>query len=419
MESWQLRFPDQPFIQVFRVIDTDPATGQEKPDFTDLKLVADKRFERITEAEELYRKQFIPIHVFSEIVGCDAFQGFHHVARSTNMPIRCCRGQPEERSAALAALGSCPNLVLDITALASISLLQIVELLKNWRGKCVISQETAALLSAVADDSDTKKRATATFGKSSKGYFLQEHSPEESKSAAESLAAFINDVLAASEVRSCPELAEIDPEQRDLIVSVFGQHGAESMLLARAPGHILWTDDMALREKATEDFSVRGAWTQIVLEYATTEGIIQSDDYLEASAKLLGMDYEATMFNIFTVVKAGVMSGWHIETWPFNKALDKFAGPQVPVDDVVILAAAMVTNMYKEHVLVETRQATFIRILERLAARRGGLGTARTFIAMLPRIFGINVLAAQETTEVGNAWLSEASRRSRFYGSNP
>ncbi len=40
-ENWQLRFPDKPFVQVFRVGDVDASTGETRPDFTDLKIVAD------------------------------------------------------------------------------------------------------------------------------------------------------------------------------------------------------------------------------------------------------------------------------------------------------------------------------------------------------------------------------------------
>ena len=97
------------------------------------------------------------------------------------------------------------------------------------------------------------------------------------------------------------------------------------MLLARAPGHVLWTEDLALSDIASAEFGVRRVLTQVVVQHAAELGIVPPDDYLAASARLLGFDYEATSFNPFILVKAGELSGWIPERWPLHKALDQFA----------------------------------------------------------------------------------------------
>src|SRR5262249_37596008 len=150
---------------------------------------------------------------------------------------------------------------------------------------------------------------------------------------------FVGSVLARCEVRGCPELAELDPELRDQLVFAFGQHGLEGMLLARAPGHVLWTEDLALSDIASAEFGVRRVWTQVVVQHAAELGIIPPDDYLAASAKLLGLGYEATWFNPFILVKAGELSGWSPERWPLNKALDQFAHAGVRLDQALVHAA--------------------------------------------------------------------------------
>src|SRR5206468_12866459 len=57
------------------------------------------------------------------------------------------------------------------------------------------------------------------------------------------------------EVRGCQELASLDPERRENLVKWFGQHGAESILLAFRPGHVLWTDDLILAGRSEEHTS--------------------------------------------------------------------------------------------------------------------------------------------------------------------
>ena len=253
-----------------------------------------------------------------------------------------------------------------------------------------------------------------TYGRTAKGYYFQEHSPSGIESEADTFASFVKTVFDTCEVRSCPALAELEPDLREMLTSVFGQHGVESMLLARAPGHMLLTDDLSVRETALSEFSVRGGWTQVVVEYSALEGILSPDDYLSTSAKLLGFDYEAIMFNLFVIVKAGSMSGWDADRWPFNKAMEKFTHPSVAEDQMIVIAAYMILHMYKEPVLLEVRQAALVRVLERVAARKHGIIFARALLSVLPRLFGVNVLASDEVTLIGRSWLSEARRRFRI-----
>ena len=206
-------------------------------------------------------------------------------------------------------------------------------------------------------------------------------------------------------------MADLDPELREDLAKAFGQHGTESMLLARNPGHVLWTEDITVSDIAASEFSVRRVWVQPVLVHASNTGLISSDDYLSAVAKLLAIDYEATAFNPLVLAKAGSMAEWDAEKWPFNKALKQLENPTIPDDQVIAFAAALVVNLFKEALLVETRQATFIRMLELMSAREHGFVIVRALLSVLPRVFGVNVLAADEANRIGQAWLAVAMRR--------
>jgi hypothetical protein len=212
-------------------------------------------------------------------------------------------------------------------------------------------------------------------------------------------------------VRADPEL---DPDKREHLISGFGQHGVESMLLARQPGYALWSDDVAVGVIAASEFSVRRVWTQVLVEHAVNQGFVAPDEYLVVSAKLLGLDYQATTFNPFVVAKAGSMSNWNPEGWPLNKVLEQFVNPTMPPDKVIVFAASMLLAVYKEAPLVETRQAVLIKILERLLCVPHGIVIARTFVSLFPRFFGVNVLASDEASGIGHAWLVEARRRPKL-----
>jgi tetratricopeptide (TPR) repeat protein len=413
-ENWQIRFPDQPFIQVFRVVSTDPATGHEAPDFTDIKLIADRRHSQTAEAESQYRDNITPLHLFAQCIGCDPFWALHAVALRPNLPVRCNRGQPDDHAAALQALESCNTLVLDITALAAVSLFQLDALLRAWRGKRVIAQSTATELRATLSELAEKKRSFGHFGKADQGYYLEQRSEEQRESEIQSLTAFVDTVFELCEVRACPELAEIDGEQRDQLIFAFGQHGVESMVIARAPGYVLWTDDLAVGDIAASEFSVRRVWTQVAAEYATTLGILPPDDYLVLSAKQLGMDYQATNFNPFVIAKGGSISHWDVQRWPFSKTIAQLANPGIPLDQILLHAAIVARTLYLEAPLIETRQAALIRMLELLASRQHGMVAVRCFISLLPRLFGVNVLGVDEATGIASAWFAQARKRMRI-----
>jgi hypothetical protein len=147
--NWQLRFPDQRFIQVFRTAGPGEKEGEQQPDFTDMKLIAADRYERIKEGERIFEERLWPFYVFAKALGCSTFDAFWHTASRPHLDVRSNHGRPEERRSGLEALKTCHSLVLDITAIASVALLDLADLITHWRGTLVISQATAAELRSV------------------------------------------------------------------------------------------------------------------------------------------------------------------------------------------------------------------------------------------------------------------------------
>lgn len=415
MDSWQVRFPDRPFIQVFRMVSQDATTCQVVPDLTDLKLVADRRYERINDAENAYMTQFIPLHLLSKIAGCGPFRAIYYVALRDDLPVMCNQGRQDEHDQALESLASSNKLVLDLTAIGSISLMRLENLLTTLRWKLVISLSTATELRSTLEEITFKSHVAGHFGKSKQGYFFHEYSEDGMKDNDDALASLLQTVLRVSEIRGCPEIAEIDPDKRDHLISIFGQHGVESMLLARQPGYALWSDDIAVGVFASSEFSVSRVWTQVVVEHGVNQGYVALDEYLIVSAKLLGLDYKATTFNPFVLAKAGSMSNWNPEKWPMNKVLEQIVNPSMQHHQVIMFVAFMLIALYKEASMIETRQAVLIKILERLYTLPNGIDIATAFVSNFPVIFGFNVIASREASEIGHSWLSEARRRPSLY----
>jgi hypothetical protein len=201
-------------------------------------------------------------------------------------------------------------------------------------------------------------------------------------------------------------LASIDPEKRTVFVDGIGQHGAESMILASMPGHILWTDDHVVSRLALGEFGVRRAWTQGILQALAEQGVIEGDYFFEASAKLLGWGYYFTSSSVPVLMKSATLANWQPESWPLKQALEVFEDQSVDLQVALQLAVGFLVMLYNQTVLPETQNRIIFRFLDRLASRRHGLKGIEAIADNIPRIFGLNAVRAQQAEKAIRHWIA-------------
>ena len=90
----------------------------------------------------MYKENPVSLHMFGEHFGKTAFTALGYLALQTDVLVRCCHGSVEEREQAVKALRSCNTLVLDMSAIASLFLLDRLDILENWSIDLVVSPET-------------------------------------------------------------------------------------------------------------------------------------------------------------------------------------------------------------------------------------------------------------------------------------
>jgi hypothetical protein len=100
------------------------------------------------------------------------------------------------------------------------------------------------------------------------------------------------------------------------------------MSIAKDENAIVWTDDQFVAMLAEVDFGLERIWTQLAFKTFEKAGKLDREMYLEISSKLLGWHYLATIFTAGTIFKAGHVSKWDVNNWPFRQALQAIAtGP--------------------------------------------------------------------------------------------
>src|SRR5580693_2927271 len=363
-----------------------------------------KRDDVLKQAERTYADNAIPIHAVAERLNLNDLQTVFILAQRPEAPLKCCTGSPEELEAALGAFERANAVVLDLTAIATLCMLGRLSLLPTWPRQFVISQSTLAELRRLAFE-DTLLRLPPGFSASITG------NANDGKRADVQLKGLADALQSVCRVRDGAVLASIDPERRERLVKFFGRHGAESIVIASMPGHVLWTDDMILADLAKTEFGVRRVWTEAALQARAQAGNLDAAELATASTKLAGWGYSFTTPSIETLMRAGSVAVWNPDQFPLKQALDQFASDLMNMSDAVRLAAELIVKMYNDQYLRGQRRTVTSRLLDRLAMRAGGREAIETLPRSLPIRFGLDLFRARELSDVVRGWTASQGER--------
>lgn len=407
-EQWQYRFPDHQEMWMVRVPETKEG---DPPDFSALFEMAREGQRLRKEAELLYANRELPIFLFSVALReSDVFaQG--HIAGSDDLVLRCCLGTADEYRVAGEAWLAAAEVVLDITALTTLMLLDALSLLDSLGKKILVTPATLAAVRGVAENARSHSQSVGTMGADESGPRLYVNTPEAaggSIAAAEKALRFVEE---RCEVVGSQRLAELDPDRRKLFEQAVGLSTLETGAVAALAGRVMWTDDGVAAQLLQADFGTKRVWTQSVLRSLTEQGVIPADNYVDASAKLLGWKYMFTSVNPDVLRAAGRQAEWNCDRTPLKQVFWYLALPAVGSNDAAFFAARLVAHCYLETMLPEPRHRLLQHLAEALAGRPDQESALQTFRTLLARVFGLNVTGQQDALRTFDAWRRAQTTR--------
>ncbi|MGD1154987.1 MAG: GreA/GreB family elongation factor [Terriglobia bacterium] len=261
LNEWQVRFPEVPVIEIMRVQKQNLAPGNEEIDISSILSLIDRREKQQEEIDQLYQSRPVPIHIIGVPFNRNSFQSVCCLATAPRLSINCCPSSLSEHREAIENLGTCSAVVIDLTAIGTLYLLDRVILLRSWPVPVVVSQTTMTELIQLATEEAEPRAEGGVFAKVDGAYALIEDTQAARALRAQRLNSLVDLVSSSSKVLGCQELAAVDPQKRGVLIEAFGNCGAESMVLASKPGHVLWTDDFTMARFAHQEFGVRNVWT--------------------------------------------------------------------------------------------------------------------------------------------------------------
>jgi hypothetical protein len=122
-----------------RIIKTEEDPSGLKPLLTSVE----QRAGTVERMNQLYREQPMPLHILGSQLGRNAYAALAELASQPDIGIKCCQGTAEERMSAAQALQTAIVIVVDLTALCTLRLLGLLEVLKSsTRFQFVVAERT-------------------------------------------------------------------------------------------------------------------------------------------------------------------------------------------------------------------------------------------------------------------------------------
>jgi transcription elongation GreA/GreB family factor len=403
MAEMQVRFGAASSVESVRVGGPDDAGGPKGLDILVVSLR--QRADAVMGIRERYMSAPLSLHLYGARFGGNAYMAIMDLAQAQNQQVKCSLGTPEERNEAVRSLQTAKALVVDITALAALRMLGLTKVLSSAKYKFITSQRTRITLREMLYKASMFSGAGATLSYEGGRPLVYEETAEEGERRGREDEEFMRFVEGATELRSGVALAALEPSKREVLEKVFGQYGSESMVLASDPDHVLWTDDLLQAQFSAQEFGVRRVWTQLVLGTFADVGLMSSDEYGEASARLIGMEFVATSFDASALLAGFKLAGWAPHRRPAAQFVRVFADPLADWQQLFGLFVSFIERLYREPILPASRFAITRSLLDALGGRPQAMVSLGSLRQLSPRVFGINALGQQQFAECFDLWL--------------
>ena len=402
MTEMPVRFPSEaPNFQSVRIGGPD----ELDPGIAAVLASVRERAEQVKSLQALYLSQPIPVHLYAQRFGKNAYEGMMHLAETEPVSIKCSHPDPAAFAAAVSSLESAKSIVLDLSAIATIRLLGIDDLLSSH--EFILSQDAVLeLRETLIDDEPERQGGTMIYNDNDGRFSLYEEPSEQRKERIERDKQFCDAILAKTKIKPHLGLASVEEAQRDTLIKFLGEYGTEAVVIAMEADTVLWTDDLTQGDLATSMFGVRRVWSVAFLEFCLRRGLVSAERYAESMAKLLGMRYQVTPFNNVVLVQAAKLAKYQPGGWPFAQAVEAFSIPGASVDQLLRIMLLFFIQLSQESVISQGLGGLLAALLEALwqnpQARLPLMAVRRNSA----RVFGLNVVAGANFDAIFDQWNS-------------
>ncbi|WP_420236264.1 PIN domain-containing protein [Telmatobacter bradus] len=390
-DELQIRFPEADELQVMHL----PRDKEGQIDSTEFLAKIRRQMEDTNQGLRIYSEQTLPLQFVARMLKTSTFEAVLYLANDQDSIIRCAPSDPAQRLDSLMALQEAEQIVLDLSAIATLVLTEHTDLVTKLNRPIIISQGCSEELDRICGRLwDGSPRAGGRFTWHDDRLIMVDI-PEEAVIERERLfSEALQGIRSLAIVEACRELSAMPKNDKEPLIEIFGRYGAQSVLLARKPGRVLWSDDFVQNSVLTSQYGGKGVWSEIVA--AHLDGVGRLDHKVAAGfvTRLLAYRYQATGIPPVVFVQAASASNFDAETPPFSFALEPIL--QMPLDqNLFATIGGIATEIEKEIADEVVRRQLIATVLLKLLNREDGLN----LISLIHRAF------ASAPSARGSEWM--------------
>lgn len=401
LDQWQFRFPDQQEVLQQRL---ESVNGE--PDVRPILEWVEATRRTHEELLDVYRTSPVTIHALAEAWGSTDVDALWQLAHREDVTIRCCVGTEQEIARASFAFDHATEIVLDLSAVASIMMLGCFDEVAKLGKQLIVSPTTMLTVRQLASACRFPMGWEGTIGEKWNGAELFGEPLREAEQRAAFFVGAIEFCEKHCRVADATCAASIDPAHRAMLSEDLGLAGVESVALAAEPQRILWSDDGVAAYRAAQVLKLPRIWTQLVFWRMSSVGKIRVQRFFALSAQLIGCGYGFSRSNPEILNECGRLAQWKFDKWPFKQGIALLGDETTRPVPALGIGAKLIAQAYLEIVVPEDRHKVLISVLTALG-RRGDFREAQLdeFRRVLIQAFGpINVVQGRDAVATLDAW---------------
>lgn len=355
-------FPDNP---AFYSIDTSGG------DYSKIFAMLDRSAERGRQVLDLYRENRLPLSAIAQMLNRTPIEMWAGLISSEDTFIYASGGLESEAELESEMLVQADTIVLDLSALLTLWHLELLETAKQRFKRILVAQ---AVLDEV-NDQFSKERVSGkesnTIWKEGDHNAYQEISKEAHARRQNFFEALRSFIETSAEVVPTMSALDIPKAEYEHLESLLGEGAVASILVAKEHGVPLYADDLGLRQMATQDWQVRGVWTQTVLESMRKRGLLSLAEYYDALRKLILARYSFVRLDVkglMLILRHNEMKA----SLEMKRVLMVLSGPLCDEMSAIMVGAEFTYSMWLQVPIYEEKVKLFDYILTAILAGRAG-----------------------------------------------
>jgi tetratricopeptide (TPR) repeat protein len=396
MEEWTTRFPNHNFIQ--RVKMPGPREGMSAEEaLGPLMEVLEGDEQRRREFEALYNRGNASLANIASAVGATVLEVMGEYASNPKLVVRAANGSDYEKAVARDVVSSGGILVIDGSALATLSMLGQVESLKEWPCPVIASQALFEEL-GILKSKYSKVGGASFLGMRDGKPVFTELSPDAAKAAFDRVDGIERAIKSIAEFRGGKALLSLPERLSDVLSKILPASTAQTVGIGADPRLTVLTDDVWIGN-VVRLVGGRATSTGALLFELAQRGNVEADTFADGILSMLRWRYRVIGVSSDVIVRACEIDEWKVGD-NVEAVLEHLRDPVVRGSSLVGVVASALAKLWRKAPLQESATVLTSTIVEALLKRPDRGQCVIAIYRLIDPAFGLNVIQAPVAKQV-------------------